>query len=243
MDFVFLQARDRGDSRLQPFATFSQHINPWKVTCKPTQQQFCTCLWVERLKHSWLEHHVPEQWGLVGTDGSSDPLWSETWMNMSALALPCPYKHTDTLHLPFCKASRTNGNTHSPYQGFCKTFFILQDVCVAQSFKTYNRGMRRSQLLSQTGILGLPVRCIRGQTAQLTESSASCSGRSKALLPRGELPQQALGSTSILDPEHHPSASLTVFPHAFSPQWYPSTTRESHQFSSLHLPFHPRQQK
>lgn len=156
---------------------------------------------------------------------------------MSALALPCPSKHTDLLHLPFCKASKTNGNAHRPYQGFHKTFFILQDVCVAQSC------MRRSQLLSQTGILGLPVRCIRGQTAQLTESSSRCSGRSKELLPRGELPQQALGSTNSLDPEHYPGASLPVFLHAFSPQSYPSTSTESHQFSSLHLPFHPRQQK
>ena len=85
MDFVFLQARDRGDSRLQPFATFSQYINPWKVTCKPTQQQLCTCVQVEGLKHLQSEHWKQELWGLVGADGSSAPPWSETWMGTSEL--------------------------------------------------------------------------------------------------------------------------------------------------------------
>lgn len=39
------------------------------------------------------------------------------------------------------------------------------------------------------------------------------------LLPRGELPQQALGSTSSWDPQHHPGASLPVFLLAFTPHY------------------------
>lgn len=88
LDFVFLQARDRGDSRLQPFATFSQYINPWKVTCKPTQQKFCTCLLVERLKHSWFEHREQEQWGLVGHQIHCGVRHGWTWVLWHSPTLP-----------------------------------------------------------------------------------------------------------------------------------------------------------
>lgn len=70
---------------LQPFATFSQYINPWKVTCKPTQQQLCTCVQVGRLKHLQSEHWEQDLSGLAGADGSSAPPWSETWMGISEL--------------------------------------------------------------------------------------------------------------------------------------------------------------
>lgn len=88
LDFVFLQARDRGDSTLQPFATFSQYINPWKVTCNPSHQQLCTCVQVGRLKHLQFKHWEQELWGLPGADGSSAPPWRDVGGCLWALTLP-----------------------------------------------------------------------------------------------------------------------------------------------------------
>ena len=156
MDFVFLQARDRGDSRLQPFATFSQYINPWKVTCKLTQQQLCTCVQVERLKHLQSEYWDQELRGLAGADGSSAPPWRDTWMGTSELwHSPAP----PSTHICHFAEPAGQMDMHTTLLESSTKTSSSYKLSVRPRVVRHNKGMKRSQLLSQTRTLGLPVTC------------------------------------------------------------------------------------
>lgn len=107
------------------------------------------------------------------------------------------WQHTDHFICCSTKPAEQTGMHTTPIKGSIKTPSC--EFCVAQTSKTYNRGMRRNELLCQTRSLGLPVRCIRGQTAQPAEPSVSCPDRSRDVLPAGE----PLGSTTSLEPSPH----------------------------------------